>query len=92
MLKVNASRRGLFPHAISVNPFDDSLIAVFGKYVKLDVVSLREDNEQSMEMDMWEIKEKLAKRREQMAIRAYEENRRREELNQKIEEWNRRKE
>ncbi|GJW56058.1 hypothetical protein Tco_0102789 [Tanacetum coccineum] len=45
MLKVNASRRGLFPHAISVNPFDDSLIAVFGKYVKLDVVSLREDNE-----------------------------------------------
>ncbi|GJX67972.1 hypothetical protein Tco_0303699 [Tanacetum coccineum] len=48
--------------------------------------------QQSMEMDMWEIKEKLAEIREQMAIRAYEEDRRREELNHKIEEWNRRKE
>nr|GEV09528.1 hypothetical protein [Tanacetum cinerariifolium] len=47
---------------------------------------------QSMEMDMWEIKEKLAERQEQMAIRAYEEDRRREKLNQKIEEWNRREE
>nr|GEX22552.1 hypothetical protein [Tanacetum cinerariifolium] len=28
--------------------------------------------QQSMEMDMWEIKEKLAERREQMAFRAYE--------------------
>ncbi|GKC51812.1 hypothetical protein Tco_1074557 [Tanacetum coccineum] len=48
--------------------------------------------QQSMEMDMWEIKEKLAERREQMAIRAYEEDRRREELNHKIKEWNRREE
>nr|GEW25210.1 zinc finger, CCHC-type [Tanacetum cinerariifolium] len=40
----------------------------------------------SMEMDMWEIKEKLAERREQMAIRAYEEDTRREEWIQKIEE------
>ncbi|GKC58159.1 hypothetical protein Tco_1085757 [Tanacetum coccineum] len=48
--------------------------------------------QQSMEMDMWEIKEKLAERREQMASRAYEEDRRREELNHKIEEWNRRAE
>ncbi|GKB71725.1 hypothetical protein Tco_0933137 [Tanacetum coccineum] len=48
--------------------------------------------QQSMEIDMWEIKEKLAKRREQMAIRAYEEDRRREEPNQKIEEWNRHEE
>ncbi|GJY35873.1 hypothetical protein Tco_0421251 [Tanacetum coccineum] len=53
---------------------------------------LCEVDEQSMEMDMWEIKEKLAEIREQMAIRAYEEDRRREELNHKIEEWNRRKE
>ncbi|GJY98001.1 putative mitochondrial protein [Tanacetum coccineum] len=45
---------------------------------------------QSMEMDMWEIKEKLAERREQMAIRAYEEEKRRAELNQKIEEDKRR--
>ncbi|GKG11867.1 hypothetical protein Tco_0346104, partial [Tanacetum coccineum] len=45
--------------------------------------------QQSMEMDMWEIKEKLAERREKMSIRAYEEDRRREELNHKIEEWNR---
>ncbi|GJW61447.1 hypothetical protein Tco_0110782 [Tanacetum coccineum] len=29
--------------------------------------------QQSMEMDMWEIKEKLAERREQMGVRAYEE-------------------
>ncbi|GKF15962.1 hypothetical protein Tco_0057424 [Tanacetum coccineum] len=42
--------------------------------------------QQSMEMDMWEIKEKLAVRRKQMAIRAYEEEKRRAELNQKIEE------
>ncbi|GJX59447.1 hypothetical protein Tco_0290837 [Tanacetum coccineum] len=48
----------------------------------------------SMEMDMWEIKEKLAERREQIGIRAYEEDKRREEWNQKIkedkrhEEWN----
>ncbi|GJT41811.1 hypothetical protein Tco_0941676 [Tanacetum coccineum] len=48
--------------------------------------------EQSMEMDMWEIKEKLAERREQMAIRAYEEDKRREEWNQKIEEDKRREE
>nr|GEX24468.1 retrotransposon protein, putative, Ty3-gypsy subclass [Tanacetum cinerariifolium] len=41
---------------------------------------------QSMEMDMWEIKEKLAKIREQMAIRAYEEDKRSEEWKQKIEE------
>ncbi|GKF99333.1 hypothetical protein Tco_0298116, partial [Tanacetum coccineum] len=34
---------------------------------------------QSMEMDMWGIKEKLAERREQMAIRAYKEDKRREE-------------
>ncbi|GJT23389.1 hypothetical protein Tco_0893326 [Tanacetum coccineum] len=46
--------------------------------------------QQSMEMDMWEIKEKLTERREQMAIRAYEEDRWHEELNHKIEEWNRR--
>ncbi|GKB37791.1 hypothetical protein Tco_0882733 [Tanacetum coccineum] len=50
--------------------------------------------QQCMEMDMWEIKEKLAERREQMAIRAYEEDKRREEWNHKIdedkrcEEWN----
>nr|GEZ27179.1 hypothetical protein [Tanacetum cinerariifolium] len=43
-----------------------------------------------MEMDMWEIKEKLAERREQMAIRAYEEEKRRAGLNQKIEEDKRR--
>nr|GEV45067.1 retrotransposon protein, putative, Ty1-copia subclass [Tanacetum cinerariifolium] len=36
--------------------------------------------QQSMEMDMWKIKEKLAERQEQMAIRAYEEDRRHEEL------------
>ncbi|GJT42961.1 hypothetical protein Tco_0951676 [Tanacetum coccineum] len=48
--------------------------------------------QQSMEMDMWEIKEKLAERREQMAIRAYEEDKRHEELNQKIEEDKRREE
>ncbi|GKD62265.1 hypothetical protein Tco_1299774, partial [Tanacetum coccineum] len=41
--------------------------------------------QQSMEMNMWEIKEKLAERREQMAIRSYEEDQRREKLNQKIE-------
>ncbi|GKG04733.1 hypothetical protein Tco_0315120 [Tanacetum coccineum] len=35
--------------------------------------------QQSMEMDMWGIKEKLAERREQMAIRAYKEDKRREE-------------
>ncbi|GKA63644.1 hypothetical protein Tco_0763250 [Tanacetum coccineum] len=35
--------------------------------------------QQSMEMDMSDIKEKLAERREQMAIRAYEEDKRREE-------------
>ncbi|GJW23713.1 hypothetical protein Tco_0034335 [Tanacetum coccineum] len=48
--------------------------------------------QQSMEMDMWEIKEKLAERREQMAIRAYEEDKRREEWNQNFEEDKRRKE
>ncbi|GJR11246.1 hypothetical protein Tco_0793898 [Tanacetum coccineum] len=48
--------------------------------------------QQSMEMDMWEIKEKLAERREQMAIRAYEEDKRREEWIQKIEEDKRREE
>ncbi|GKA49308.1 putative serine/threonine/dual specificity protein kinase, catalytic domain-containing protein [Tanacetum coccineum] len=42
--------------------------------------------QQSMEMDMWEIKEKLAERREQMAIRAYEKDKRREEWIQQIEE------
>ncbi|GJY17570.1 hypothetical protein Tco_0389061 [Tanacetum coccineum] len=42
--------------------------------------------QQSMEMDMWEIKEKLAERREQMAIRAYEEDKRCEEWYQKIED------
>ncbi|GKC71392.1 hypothetical protein Tco_1117275 [Tanacetum coccineum] len=42
--------------------------------------------QQSMEMDMWEIKEKLAERRVQMAIRAYEEDKKREEWIQKIEE------
>nr|GEZ61751.1 hypothetical protein [Tanacetum cinerariifolium] len=35
--------------------------------------------QQSMKIDMWEIKEKLAERREQMAIRAYEEDKRHEE-------------
>ncbi|GJZ83108.1 hypothetical protein Tco_0648281 [Tanacetum coccineum] len=45
--------------------------------------------QQSMEMDMWEIKEKLDERREQMAIRAYEEDKRRKEWIQKIEEENR---
>ncbi|GKA05733.1 hypothetical protein Tco_0684853 [Tanacetum coccineum] len=48
--------------------------------------------QQSMEMDMWEIKEKLAERQEQMAIRAYEEDKRREEWIQKIEEDKRREE
>ncbi|GKF44113.1 hypothetical protein Tco_0130665, partial [Tanacetum coccineum] len=48
--------------------------------------------QQSMEMDMWKIKEKLAERREKMAIRAYEEDKRHEELNQKIEEDKRREE
>ncbi|GKD76628.1 hypothetical protein Tco_1339249, partial [Tanacetum coccineum] len=42
--------------------------------------------QQSMEMDISEIKEKLAERREQMSIRAYEKDKRREEWNQKIEE------
>ncbi|GJW93327.1 hypothetical protein Tco_0172999 [Tanacetum coccineum] len=42
--------------------------------------------QQSMEMDMWEIKEKRAERREQMDIRAYEEDKRHEEWYQKIEE------
>nr|GEZ30755.1 hypothetical protein [Tanacetum cinerariifolium] len=46
--------------------------------------------QQSMKIDMWEIKEKLAERREQMAIRTYEEEKRRAELNQKIEEDKRR--
>ncbi|GKD22388.1 hypothetical protein Tco_1224091, partial [Tanacetum coccineum] len=40
--------------------------------------------QQSMEIDMWEIKEKLVERREQMAIRAYEKNKRREEWNQRL--------
>nr|GEW43432.1 hypothetical protein [Tanacetum cinerariifolium] len=35
--------------------------------------------QQSMKIDMWEIKEKLAERREQMDIRAFEEDKRREE-------------
>nr|GEY79021.1 reverse transcriptase domain-containing protein [Tanacetum cinerariifolium] len=38
--------------------------------------------EQSMERDMWEIKEKLAERREQLAIRAYEEDKRHEECDE----------
>nr|GFB24036.1 hypothetical protein [Tanacetum cinerariifolium] len=42
--------------------------------------------EQSMERDMWEIKEKLAERQEQLAIRAYEEDKRHEEWYQKIED------
>ncbi|GKD42631.1 hypothetical protein Tco_1267276 [Tanacetum coccineum] len=46
--------------------------------------------QQSMEMDMWEIKEKLVERQEQLAIRAYEEEKRRAEFNQKIEEDKRR--
>ncbi|GJR57502.1 hypothetical protein Tco_1499664 [Tanacetum coccineum] len=46
--------------------------------------------QQSMERDMWEIKEKLAERREQMAIRAYEKDKRREEWYQKIEDDKRR--
>nr|GEX73551.1 hypothetical protein [Tanacetum cinerariifolium] len=48
--------------------------------------------QQSMEMDKWEIKEKLAKRQEQMDIRAYEEDKRREEWIQNIEEDKRREE
>ncbi|GJY45696.1 hypothetical protein Tco_0434759 [Tanacetum coccineum] len=48
--------------------------------------------QQSMEIDMWEIKEKLVERREQMAISAYEEDKRREEWIQKIEEDKRREE
>ncbi|GJY81166.1 protein LAZ1 [Tanacetum coccineum] len=43
-----------------------------------------------MEMDIWEIKEKLAERQEQMRI--YEEDKRREEWNQKIKEDKRREE
>nr|GEW59003.1 retrovirus-related Pol polyprotein from transposon TNT 1-94 [Tanacetum cinerariifolium] len=39
-----------------------------------------------MEMDMCEIKEKLAEKQEQVAIIAYEDDKKREELNQKIEE------
>ncbi|GJS71927.1 hypothetical protein Tco_0704768 [Tanacetum coccineum] len=46
--------------------------------------------QQSMEINMWEIKEKLAERREQMAIRAYKEEKRSAELNQKIKEDKRR--
>ncbi|GJY00608.1 hypothetical protein Tco_1188984 [Tanacetum coccineum] len=42
--------------------------------------------QQSMKMDIWEIKEKHAERQEQMGIRAYEKDKRRKELNQKIEE------
>ncbi|GKB63815.1 hypothetical protein Tco_0920001 [Tanacetum coccineum] len=42
--------------------------------------------QQSMEMNMWEIKEKLAHRREQMGIKAYEEDKRREEWIQNIKE------
>ncbi|GKD39931.1 hypothetical protein Tco_1260138 [Tanacetum coccineum] len=45
-----------------------------------------EEHRASMEAYKKEIKEKLAERREQMAIRAYEEDQRREKLNQKIEE------
>ncbi|GJT75483.1 hypothetical protein Tco_1042208 [Tanacetum coccineum] len=45
--------------------------------------------QQSMEMYIWEIKEKLSERREQMRIRAFEEDKRREELNQKIDEGSR---
>ncbi|GKF68424.1 hypothetical protein Tco_0198103, partial [Tanacetum coccineum] len=48
--------------------------------------------QQSIERDMWEIKEKLAERREQMAIRAYEKDKRREEWYQKIKEDKRREE
>ncbi|GKB03957.1 hypothetical protein Tco_0832100 [Tanacetum coccineum] len=48
--------------------------------------------QQSIEMDMWEIKEKRVERREQMAIRAYEEDKRHEEWYQKIEEDKRREE
>ncbi|GKE25958.1 hypothetical protein Tco_1441342 [Tanacetum coccineum] len=48
--------------------------------------------QQSMEMDICEIKEKLAKRREQIGIIAYEEDKRREGWNQNIEEDKRRKE
>nr|GEY96839.1 hypothetical protein [Tanacetum cinerariifolium] len=51
--------------------------------------------QQNMKMDIWEIKEKLAKRQEQMDIRAYGEDKKHGEWNQKIEEdkwreeWNR---
>ncbi|GJW86822.1 hypothetical protein Tco_0162162 [Tanacetum coccineum] len=48
--------------------------------------------QQSMEMDMWDIKEKIAERWEQMATRAYEEDKRREEWIQKIKEDKRREE
>ncbi|GKE61775.1 hypothetical protein Tco_1512142 [Tanacetum coccineum] len=41
---------------------------------------------------MWDIEEKLAERREHMAIRAYEEDKRRQEWYQKIEEDKRREE
>ncbi|GJY81148.1 hypothetical protein Tco_0493899 [Tanacetum coccineum] len=40
--------------------------------------------QQSMEMDIWEINEKLAERREQMGIRAYDEDNGHEKWNQKI--------
>ncbi|GJV07452.1 DUF561 domain-containing protein [Tanacetum coccineum] len=52
-----------------------------GVYISTVITSVTAQNtlgvQQSMEMDMWEIKEKLAKRREQMAIRAYEEEKKR---------------
>nr|GEV05810.1 hypothetical protein [Tanacetum cinerariifolium] len=48
--------------------------------------------QQSMKMDMWEIKEKLAEIWEQMAIRAYEKDKMREEWIQKIKEHKRREE
>ncbi|GJR49026.1 hypothetical protein Tco_1317129 [Tanacetum coccineum] len=48
--------------------------------------------QQSIKMDIWEIKEKLAERREQMGIRAYKEDKRRQEWNHKIEEDKRREE
>nr|GEZ98951.1 hypothetical protein [Tanacetum cinerariifolium] len=47
---------------------------------------------QSMNMYIWEIKEKLDEIWEQMAIRAHKEDKRREEWIQKIKEYKRREE
>ncbi|GJR03963.1 hypothetical protein Tco_0526947 [Tanacetum coccineum] len=65
-------------HGLRRNLYISGLISIhIFQHVEL-LADRHEKRVQSMKMDMWEIKEKLAKRREQMAIRAYEEDKRRE--------------